>query len=151
MPWVGMNNVSVMTRPKWYQTGLSFECTQCGNCCSGAPGFVWVTKDDIRRIAAFLGRTDGWLEKSEVRRVGLRYSLTELPGGDCVFLERHGKRTSCRIHSVRPIQCRTWPFWNENLRSQDAWNSAHQMCPGMNKGKHHDFVQIEQIRTKRFR
>jgi Fe-S-cluster containining protein len=33
---------------------LNFTCTQCGNCCSGEPGYVWVTKEEIRRIAEFL-------------------------------------------------------------------------------------------------
>ena len=25
----------------WYADGLSFECTMCGNCCTGPPGAVW--------------------------------------------------------------------------------------------------------------
>ena len=27
--------------------GLRFECTQCGDCCTGAPGYVWVNKAEI--------------------------------------------------------------------------------------------------------
>lgn len=134
---------------KWYRDGLSFKCTQCGNCCSGDPGYVWATKKEIRGISEFLGRSDGWLEKKHLRRVGLHYSLTERADGDCIFLKREGDKTSCGIHPVRPLQCRTWPFWIQNLRSQDHWNMAHQMCPGMNKGERIDFVQIEQIRTQR--
>ncbi|MGD2110655.1 MAG: YkgJ family cysteine cluster protein [Phycisphaerae bacterium] len=138
-----------MPKPKWYQAGLSFECTQCGNCCSGAPGYVWATKEEIRRISEFLGRTDGWLDAEHLRRVGFRYSLTEKRNGDCIFLKREGGKTMCSIYPVRPLQCRTWPFWNHNLRSPDAWNEAHTTCPGMNRGEHHDLVQIETIRTKK--
>ena len=29
--------------PEWYRDGLRFECTRCGACCTGAPGYVWVT------------------------------------------------------------------------------------------------------------
>jgi Fe-S-cluster containining protein len=144
-----------LAREKWYQAGLCFSCTQCGNCCSGEPGYVWVTKKDIARIAEFLGREDGRLDEHQVRRVGFRYSLTEKPNGDCIFLVRHsgqgpnGPRTSCAIHPVRPLQCRTWPFWTQNLRTADDWNRAHQKCPGMNTGRHYDFVQIESLRTDR--
>ena len=47
----------------WYRGGLRFSCTQCGKCCSGAPGYVWVTKDEIEQIAAFLGRPGRGLTK----------------------------------------------------------------------------------------
>ena len=138
-----------MARRKWYEEGLSFECTQCGNCCSGDPGYVWATKEEIGRISKFLGRTDGTLDGRHLRRIGLRYSLTEKPGGDCIFLRRNGDKTQCGIYSVRPMQCRTWPFWTQNLRSLSAWNEAHRICPGMNTGTHHEFVQIESVRTKK--
>ena len=39
----------------WYRDGLRFECTQCGKCCTGAPGYVWLTIPEIYRIAEFLG------------------------------------------------------------------------------------------------
>lgn len=139
----------IMAKEKWYSAGLSFECTQCGNCCSGDPGYVWATKDELRKIAKSLGSEDGKLEKRFVRRVGLRYSLTEKPGGDCVFLKREKGKTFCGIYTVRPLQCRTWPFWNQNLRSVDTWNETHVLCPGINKGKHHDLVQIETRRTQK--
>lgn len=138
-----------MAKTKWYASGLGFECTRCGNCCSGPPGYVWVTKAEIEAIAKFLGRTDGTLDRTHLRRVALRRSLTERPGGDCIFLERDGKRAGCSIHPVRPKQCRTWPFWNENLRTDEAWNMAARNCPGMNHGPHHGFVAIEDLRRGR--
>jgi Fe-S-cluster containining protein len=127
---------------------LNFTCTQCGNCCSGEPGYVWVTKDEIRRIARFLGREDETLDRSQVRRVGFRYSLTEKPGGDCIFLRRQSGTTSCVIHPVRPLQCRKWPFWTEVLLSPQTWNKAHQKCPGINQGKRYEFAEVEAIRTQ---
>lgn len=138
-----------MSKDSWYSEGLSFSCTQCGNCCSGDPGYVWATKEEVTKIAAFLGRTDGKLGKEHVRRVGLRYSLTEKPGGDCIFLDRANGKALCSIYSVRPLQCRTWPFWTENLRTIEAWKRAHQKCPGMDNGKHYSYVQIEGLRTQR--
>ncbi|UCG17371.1 MAG: YkgJ family cysteine cluster protein [Phycisphaerales bacterium] len=139
-----------MAREKWYRGGLRFECTRCGRCCSGAPGYVWVTKTDIARIARFLGREDDGLDKGTTRRVGLRHSLTESPDGDCVFLVRENHTVRCSIHPVRPLQCRTWPFWTSNLRSPDAWNEAHRTtCPGINSGKYHDLAHIERLRKAR--
>ncbi len=138
-----------MAKEKWYKDGLQFSCTQCGNCCSGPPGYVWVNKEEIRRIAKFLGRDELWLSKQQLRRVGIKHSLTELTNGDCIFLKREAGLTKCLIHSVRPLQCRTWPFWNQNLSSQAAWGRATENCPGMDAGTHHDFVQIETARTKK--
>jgi Fe-S-cluster containining protein len=131
----------------WYQAGLHFACTQCGNCCTGAPGYVFATREEIRLIADFLGRPGGALEPHEVRRVGRRLSLTELPNGDCIFLRTEKGRRVCGIYPVRPLQCRTWPFWDLNLRSPVAWRAASENCPGMNNGRHYPYVRIEHIRT----
>lgn len=137
------------SKEKWYREGLSFECTQCGNCCSGEPGYVWATKEEVRRISEFLGRTDGWLDKSHLRRVGLRYSLTEHADGDCVFLKRENGKAMCSIYPVRPLQCRTWPFWDDLLASRGSWEGvAATRCPGMNTGRSYTYVQIEGIRTQ---
>ena len=140
-----------MSRDKWYKDGLRFSCTQCGNCCTGPPGYVWVSPEEVRRIAAFLDREDDWLPKDTLRRVGLKYSLREWSNGDCVFLVKtaDGKRT-CSIYPVRPLQCRTWPFWSSNLKSPGTWKeAADTVCPGMNNGKHHNFVAIEEVRLKK--
>lgn len=134
---------------KWYESGLRFECTQCGNCCSGPPGYVWTTKEEIARIAEFLGSPDGTLDRKYLRRVGLRYSLVEKRGGDCVFLKREGGKAMCSIYPVRPLQCRTWPFWTGNLESPTSWAQASSTCPGMNNGPHYGFVKIEEVRLKK--
>ena len=137
------------SRPQWYRDGLCFTCTQCGNCCTGAPGYVWVTKEEMRRIAEFLGRADGRLGRKHVRRVRLLHSLTEKEDGDCIFLNRAGGVITCAIYPVRPLQCRTWPFWKENLASLEGWNHAHAKCPGMNTGHRFSFEEIEAIRMQK--
>lgn len=108
---------------------------------------MWASREEIRRIAAYLDRPDEWLPSSQLRRVGFRYSLTEKPNGDCVFLQSEGNgRRICTIYPVRPLQCRTWPFWTINLKSPLAWAAAGETCPGMNQGKPYTFEEIEQIR-----
>ncbi len=138
-----MSGPDAPPRP-WYHAGLRFSCTQCGNCCSGAPGYVWVNGEEIDHIAAFLGLHPEEFTRVHVRRVGMRHSLLELRGGDCEFLERlPDSKTRCRIHPVRPTQCRTWPFWKSNLASPEAWAEAGQNCPGINQGTHFTLPVIQ--------
>jgi uncharacterized protein len=129
----------------WYDQGLRFTCTQCGNCCSGAPGYVWVDSEEIQRIAAFLGLSPEQFNRQHVRRVGRGRSLLERRNGDCEFLERHPDgKTTCRVHPVRPVQCRTWPFWSSNLESPQTWEETARDCPGMNHGEHFPLPIIQQ-------
>ena len=71
----------------WYSGGLRFQCTQCGDCCSGAEGYVWVNQEEINGMAARIGMTPADFEAKHVKRVGVRRSLKEQPGGDCVLLD----------------------------------------------------------------
>jgi len=52
----------------------------------------------------------------------------------------------CGIYAVRPLQCRTWPFWDGNLASKDNWDASARRCPGMNRGKPFTQEQIETLR-----
>lgn len=126
----------------WYKNGLQFTCTGCGNCCTGAPGYVWVNKEEIAAIAQFLDMPKGECERRYVRKVGVRKSLVELPNYDCVFLD--AKTRKCTIYPVRPRQCRTWPFWRSNLRTPEAWDHTCRVCPGSGSGKLYSLEKIEQ-------
>jgi hypothetical protein len=131
----------------WYRQGLRFACRQCGNCCTGAPGCVFLTEQEAHNIAAYLGREGKGLTKEHLRRVGVRNSLTEDPrSGDCCFLQRRNGQMLCRVYPVRPLQCRTWPFWEANLRSPEHWDAAAADCPGMNRGPAHDEAHIQTCR-----
>jgi Fe-S-cluster containining protein len=129
----------------WYADGLRFTCTWCGNCCGGAPGYVWVSPQECRAIARRLGLSLEQFEQAHTRRVGLRRSLLELENGDCEFLVREPEgRTHCAIHPVRPVQCRTWPFWRSNVATQRAWEQSARHCPGINQGEHHTSQAIQE-------
>lgn len=130
---------AAVSRP-WYADGLRFECTQCGDCCSGAEGYVWVNQEEIDAIAAIKGMASDEFERAFVHRVGVRRSLNERAGGDCVLLD--GRTRRCTVYEARPRQCRTWPFWRSNLSSPKAWEEAAQACPGCNRG---EIVPLEQI------
>ncbi|MCL4209350.1 MAG: YkgJ family cysteine cluster protein [Phycisphaeraceae bacterium] len=138
---------------EWYADGLRFSCTQCGNCCTGPPGYVWFTPEEGRAMAEELGLTEETFLDQYTRREGARRSLNERAtkhGQDCVFLDRttYPGRAVCSIYKSRPMQCRTWPFWPENLRSRSTWERVkrHTPCPGMDSGR---LVPIESIRIQR--
>lgn len=128
----------------WYAAGLSFTCTQCGNCCTGAPGYVWVSPEEIAAIAQHRGLDADTFARRHVRRVGRRYSLLEQRNGDCEFLVQtpEGKRV-CGIYAARPLQCRTWPFWESNVERPLDWERAGRGCPGINQGAHHPLPVIQ--------
>ena len=126
----------------WYADGLKFQCTGCGDCCTGAPGYVWVNKQEIADLAEELGFDD--VEKFEdkyVRKIGIRKSLVEFPNGDCVFFDNGTRK--CAVYQQRPRQCRTWPFWDSNLKSPAAWQETCEGCKGSGQGKLYSLDQIE--------
>jgi uncharacterized protein len=124
----------------WYRDGLCFECTRCGACCRGAPGFVWVDSDELARLAAYRNEPLEQFSRKYLRQVGNRYSLIEKPNGDCIFWE---KTEGCTVYPARPAQCQTWPFWPENVETPDAWNDVKTTCPGSGRGQWFSLEEIE--------
>jgi Fe-S-cluster containining protein len=122
-----------MDEKPWFEKGLRFECTQCGDCCTGAPGFVWVNSEEIAALAEEVGLDVPAFEAKYVRKVGIRKSLIEFDNGDCVFFDRQARK--CSVYNGRPRQCRTWPFWQSNVQSEEAWKQTCEVCPGSGQGK----------------
>jgi Fe-S-cluster containining protein len=135
----------------WYAAGLHFECIECGNCCSGPDeGYIWVTRAEIELIADYLKMTSGQLRREFLKRVGLRTSIIEQAGtNDCIFLRMVEGQKRCMIYSVRPSQCRSWPFWPGNLARPGDWNRAAQKCAGINRGRHYSFEEIARIKANK--
>ena len=127
----------------WYKDGLNFTCTQCGDCCTGAPGAVWVTDEEIAEIAEHLDKPIGEIRLFHTRLVRGRVSLTEYQNGDCTFFDAENR--GCKVYSSRPKQCRTWPFWRSNLTSEAKWKETCRYCPGAGTGT---FFSIEEIEEK---
>ena len=128
----------------WYAKGLNFKCTECGKCCTGAPGYVWLNEQEISQIAQYLGLSIEEFTKRYLRTVNGRLSLKEHPKTyDCVFL----KDKKCEIYSLRPTQCRTFPWWPWNLKTEKGWQEAAQYCEGIRPDAPLvEFCQIEEQR-----
>ena len=132
-----------MSSKPWYGKGLRFECTQCGNCCKnhGEYAYVYLAEHDVERITHFLGLPrerflreycqieDGW--------VSLRMDAPA-----CPFLQEDNR---CAIYPVRPKQCATWPFWQENLEREMWEGPVKECCPGIGKGELVPADEVERI------
>ncbi|MBY0514533.1 MAG: YkgJ family cysteine cluster protein [Gemmataceae bacterium] len=123
----------------WYHAGLRFTCTQCGKCCTGDPGFVWVTDAEVEAIAAFRGESAAEVRDVFTRSARGRRTLRERANGDCVFFDA---QKGCTIYPVRPPQCRTWPFWESNLETPADWERTERVCPGSGEG---ELIPVEEI------
>ena len=130
------------SRKVWWHEGVQFACQGSGKCCvsRGAYGYVYLTLEDRRRLAATLGLPTGqFTRKYCAKRDGL-FHLKD-SGPDCVFLE--DKR--CSVYEGRPTQCRTWPFWEENL-PEEVWKGpVKECCPGIDEGPLVPAAEVERI------
>ena len=102
------------------------------------------TDEDIEKIAELRGTTVEELRQQLHRgslRVASRSPSTK--NGDCTFFDSKTRR--CGVYAARPAQCRTWPFWNSNLESRNAWDTMCESCPGAGHG---DFVPLAEIERR---
>lgn len=123
----------------WFQDGLQFTCTQCGKCCTGEPGVVWVTEEEIETLAKVRGEPVREFVALYTRPARGRVTLREKANGDCVFYDQ---QKGCTVYAVRPRQCRTWPFWESNVESPEAWQRTTEICPGSGQG---ELIPVEEI------
>jgi len=134
-------------RRPWYVDGLRFECQpDCGACCTnhGDYSYVYLEGDDLQRLADLLGlSTDECAARYTVLDEGQRALRMDEP--DCPFLD--GAR--CTVCEARPLQCRTFPFWPESLRSRRSWSGLRSFCPGIDTGPLHSLPVIRGHLAKR--
>ncbi len=121
---------SSLDLPDFLREGVRFACTQCGACCTGAPGKVRVGASELEAITAYLGLEPSGLFPRLCKTENGEILIRERDNGDCVFYHDGG----CQIHAVKPRQCRLYPFWFRNVRSEDAWARTCEACPGIGTG-----------------
>ena len=127
-------------RSRWYAGGLGFTCSGCGHCCRGE-GHVWVERSELQALADHLSIPVEEFSRRYVRRISQgRLALIDKANLDCVFWD-----DGCTVYPARPRQCRTFPFWEQNLESPGAWGRAAACCPGMNEGREYSPEEIERL------
>ncbi len=112
---------------------FAFEATACdtceGRCCTGESGNIFVTQQEIEKLAMLLKMDEALFRVTYLIKKGYKFSLKEKVVGlsnDCIFYDR--KIGGCGVYDARPLQCRTFPFWDyfkNNL--QELKNE----CPGV--------------------
>ena len=124
----------------FFDGGLRFACQRCGACCSGDPGIVQITSQEIAKAADYLGISPAGFIDGFCLPWKDRHRIREDNQGNCLFHDN-----GCRIYPMRPLQCRTFPFWFSNLRSQTRWESIRRQCPGIGRGRRYSKKQILDI------
>jgi len=127
-----------MTKSPFYASGLRFSCKRCSACCRYESGYVFLSEKDLKILADWLkmdnrGFTNTfcrWVNKEQGREF---LSLKEKSNFDCVFWD-----FGCKVYNARPVQCRTFPFWQSVVATSGAWEMAASGCPGINSGKMYD-------------
>ncbi len=130
----------------FYKNGLRFQCQGDGKCCvsRGKYGYVYLSFNDRKRIAAHLSMSTDAFTAKFTRKVDGLYEL-RYTGRDCPFLNVR----KCSIYDARPWQCRTWPFWPENMNKEVWEQEVAAWCPGVGKGRLYTADEISNILQKR--
>lgn len=116
---------------------FQFSCIPgCIKCCSGEPGFVYLSEKDLTKLANHFK-----ISKKEFVQKYCRFTsyydgtevlcLQEKYNYECIFLDSNG----CTVYDARPIQCSSYPFWTTIVYNEKSWNREAEDCPGMNQGR----------------
>jgi Fe-S-cluster containining protein len=107
------------------------KCSSCaGNCCIGESGFIWITIDEIEKLAIHLNVSVKEVFDNYLIKYDYKFSIKERKIGDnnfaCIFFDLDKKQ--CSIYEARPTQCRTFPFWEHFKNNVEE---VKQECPAI--------------------
>jgi Fe-S-cluster containining protein len=126
----------------YFKRGIRFSCTGCGKCCLGHNGYeyVYFSLEERRCAALLLNLSLGVFTKKYMRKTEGFFHL-KFEKGACPFL----KKNKCLIYAARPEQCRTWPFWKENM-TEGVWEKeVAPYCPGIGNGTYFSLAEIRRV------
>lgn len=111
----------------------SFDASACSTCqarcCTGESGYIYVTNAEIEAISKFLALDIEDFMQQYLYKNAYKYSIKERKFEDsyeCAFYDRESN--GCTIYDVRPLQCRTFPFWDYFKNRVDELKLE---CPGI--------------------
>jgi len=131
-----------MPREPWWSQGVRFECQGTGRCCvsRGAQGYVYLTLADRRRLARHFGISTLAFTRRHCAKTDGHFHLKDTEG-PCRYLEG----TRCGVYEARPTQCRTWPFWPENMGAKTWSRDIAPFCAGVGKGRLYTAEEIRRL------
>ena len=120
---------------------MRFECQKgCTKCCE-QQGFVYLTEEDIPRLAGYLGMAAPAFEDRYVYRTRNLRRLRVPRHAQCEFLKERG----CSVHPAKPLQCRAFPYWPELVGNKKNWVKTGTWCPGIGKGELVNIVAAREV------
>lgn len=124
--------MSTIIREKEYPYAFDYSaCASCGGkCCTGESGYIFVTINEIKKIAQHLDLSVNDFGVKYLYKKDYKYSINEVRQEDgsyeCVFFDK--KIGGCKIYEVRPSQCMKFPFWEYYKTRVDE---LKEECPGI--------------------
>jgi Fe-S-cluster containining protein len=121
---------------------MRFSCQPgCTRCCT-QQGWVYLSVEDVPRMAAFLGMSEDEFQRQYVYSTKHHLRLRRRQG-QCPFLKADG----CSVHPVKPTHCRVFPFWPElipePIKAKRELRETARWCPGIGKG---NVVSVEALK-----
>ncbi|WP_122894171.1 YkgJ family cysteine cluster protein [Arcobacter peruensis] len=106
-------------------------CDTCaGNCCIGESGYIWINAQEINTLATHLNISLEELRSKYLEKKGYKYSIKEVKLAEdnyaCTFFDL--EKRQCSIYEARPIQCRTFPFWDY---FKENTQEVYEECPAI--------------------
>jgi hypothetical protein len=116
-------------------SGLRFECTRCGACCTnrGEYAHVYVNADEVRELAGELGMRARDFRRAYTFLDEDGWTQLTVSGGACALFDP--EQRSCRAYGARPAQCRTFPFWREMVQDGEFTAQVARLCEGVGRGR----------------
>ena len=133
-----MNNNQII------KNGIKFKCQSSSNCCisRGNYGYVYLSTKDLYNLSKFFSISNSQFKKKYCEFNDGYLHLKEInKNGNCIFLNNK----KCSVYKSRPTQCRTWPFWKENLNAKKWNNEIIKFCPGIGKGDKISSLNINKL------
>ncbi|MEI7542839.1 MAG: YkgJ family cysteine cluster protein [bacterium] len=109
---------------------IDFTCQKCGDCCR-VDGYVFLKNDEAKAIIDYLEISKADFKKKFTDWFLFLGTVLKLDAEGCCFLI-DGR---CIIYPVRPLQCKTFPYWNRVLKSQKDWEYITTYCRGAKMAK----------------
>jgi Fe-S-cluster containining protein len=124
----------------FWSKGVRFQCQGTGRCCVARDtyGYVYVNLEDRRRLARHLKIPTRAFTRKYCQKTDGHFHFKEFKG-PCTFLQ--GK--ACGVYEGRPSQCRTWPFWPENMNARTWSREIKSFCPGVDQGRLYTAEEIQ--------
>lgn len=118
---------------RWFEKSASFACSACGKCCKSSDNRVFINPREREAIAAVVGITTEAFDlnytKDIIHSDGTKLTTLKMHPDkkQCIFLVGN----KCSVYEARPVQCRTYPYWPQNMIGKAEWNAEANSCEGI--------------------